>query len=339
MPFVIGTDEAGYGPNLGPLCITATVWEVEDGTNSTSLYKQLRSVVTNCVDKATKKRIVWADSKVVHRNGRGMDHLERGVMAALALVNRLPSDWRQLWQVLGTRCAAPRGGIGLLSPGCLCPHTELPWHVGYSAMLPLWMNGPSWMASEHLAELTDCLRAGLAAAGVRLMGLLSRSVFPSEFNELVAASNKADALSQTTLQLVADAMTLCGNGEVIVFCDKHGGRDRYLPLLQSQFADDWIEVREEGESMSRYRFASNGQHVEIGFYVAGERFLPVALASMTSKYLRETAMRPFNEFWCSHIPGLKPTAGYPSDSWRFKKQIADVQRELAIDDHVLWRCR
>ena len=28
MGFVIGMDEAGYGPNLGPLVLTATVWEV-----------------------------------------------------------------------------------------------------------------------------------------------------------------------------------------------------------------------------------------------------------------------------------------------------------------------
>ena len=32
---------------------------------------------------------------------------------------------------------------------------------------------------------------------------------------------------------------------------------------------------------------------------------------MASKYLRELAMRPFNEFWSRHVPELKPTAGYP----------------------------
>ena len=31
MPFLLGTDEAGYGPNLGPLVISASVWEVPDG--------------------------------------------------------------------------------------------------------------------------------------------------------------------------------------------------------------------------------------------------------------------------------------------------------------------
>ncbi len=31
MPYLLGTDEAGYGPNLGPLVISASVWEVPDG--------------------------------------------------------------------------------------------------------------------------------------------------------------------------------------------------------------------------------------------------------------------------------------------------------------------
>ena len=28
MGYLIGTDEAGYGPNLGPLVISASVWHV-----------------------------------------------------------------------------------------------------------------------------------------------------------------------------------------------------------------------------------------------------------------------------------------------------------------------
>jgi hypothetical protein len=39
------------------------------------------------------------------------------------------------------------------------------------------------------------------------------------------------------------------------------------------------------------------------------------------------------------VPGLRPTAGYPVDSHRFRKAIAAKQRELGIDDHVLWRNR
>src|SRR5258707_15635820 len=104
MPYLIGTDEAGYGPNFGPLCISATVWEVDEGIEPESLYKRLRKVVADCVDRAAKKRIVWADSKVVYKNGCGLDHLERGVLTALALVDRRPAHWCELWQA----CCTPQ---------------------------------------------------------------------------------------------------------------------------------------------------------------------------------------------------------------------------------------
>jgi ribonuclease HII len=319
MTFLIGTDEAGYGPHFGPLVVSATVWEIDDGIDCCALYKHLRRIVTANIKRATKTKVVWADSKAVYKNGFGMDHLERGVLAALGLVDRRPSQWCELWDWLDPQIA-PR-------------IEELPWHMGYSADVPFWTDG------EELSHLVDLLKEKLGALGVRLIGLQCRAVFPDEFNELVEGSNKADALSRITLALVAKAIETLPAGCVQVFCDRHGGRDYYHPLLQTQFADDWIEIRLESGETSEYRFGPEERRVEIGFYVGGERFLPVALASMTAKYLRETAMRPFNEFWCARVPGLKPTAGYPVDSWRFKKQIAATQRELAIDDQILWRCR
>jgi hypothetical protein len=60
---------------------------------------------------------------------------------------------------------------------------------------------------------------------------------------------------------------------------------------------------------------------------------------MIAKYLREVLMRPFNDFWCTRIPGLRPTAGYPRDSHRFKREIAELQLALGIEDRILWRCR
>jgi hypothetical protein len=50
-------------------------------------------------------------------------------------------------------------------------------------------------------------------------------------------------------------------------------------------------------------------------------------------------MRAFNGFWCARVPGLRPTAGYPGDAPRFKREIEKVQRELGVADHVLWRNR
>ena len=70
-----------------------------------------------------------------------------------------------------------------------------------------------------------------------------------------------------------------------------------------------------------------------------ESHFPVAMASMICKYLRELAMKLFNRFWQEHLPGLKPTKGYPVDARRFKQDIAEAQTRLGIPDEILWRER
>ena len=65
----------------------------------------------------------------------------------------------------------------------------------------------------------------------------------------------------------------------------------------------------------------------------------LALASMLAKYLREVFMRQFNRFWLGHVPGLKPTAGYPGDARRFYDQIRDAMAELGLSEDQVWRKR
>jgi hypothetical protein len=60
---------------------------------------------------------------------------------------------------------------------------------------------------------------------------------------------------------------------------------------------------------------------------------------MTAKYVRELFMNAWNGFWRQHLPGLRPTAGYPGDAQRFRREIADVQAALGISDESIWRCR
>ncbi len=49
--------------------------------------------------------------------------------------------------------------------------------------------------------------------------------------------------------------------------------------------------------------------------------LPVALASMLAKYVRELCMGQFNRYWGHLVPGLQPTAGYYVDAQRFLGEI------------------
>ena len=230
---------------------------------------------------------------------------------------------------------------------------SLPWHAGFRCDLPLDA------AADELTSLGALLAETCAAADARPVALRARLVFPAEFNLLTERyGTKGAALSHITIGLLREMLGALLIGEysaaevaspqspvpssqspVFVVCDKHGGRNRYHALLQHFFPDQWIETLVESRAESRYHWGAADGRVEVAFRQGGESFLPAALASMTAKYLRELAMRALNEFWRAHVPGLRPTAGYPLDARRFKAEIQHVQRALGIDDHVLWRNR
>ena len=351
MAYLIGTDEAGYAPNLGPLVISSTVWRLADpppdggsqrgrrGRKAEAaadcltlpsaarrkadldLYRRLRRVISSAAgDDEDALRLVIADSKAIYSPAQGLGLLERGVLAMLALVGELPGDWRSAWRLLDGQTAESLD--------------HLPWHVGYDAALP------SAAELDDVLAAAERLRGGFERAGVELVSVRSIAVFPQPFNdEAERCGNKAEALSRWTLGLVAEALEHCHDDEVHIVCDKHGGRNFYSRLLQQRFPEYLIEVHDERLAQSIYRWGPPERRVEIRFCAGGESHLPVALASMVSKYLRELAMRAFNDFWCRHIPDLRRTAGYPGDSQRFRREIADVQRQLGIDDRMLWRER
>jgi len=172
------------------------------------------------------------------------------------------------------------------------------------------------------------------------MAMQSRAVFEAAFNELVEEhGSKGTALSHQTLVLAAQLVDGLPPGPVSLICDKHGGRNRYAPLLAAHFPEWLIEVRGEGRRRSSYRFGPAERRVDVCFRAEGESCLPAALASMASKYLRELAMRALNDYWRGRVPNLHPTAGYPQDAKRFRADIAETQRELHIADRVLWRMK
>jgi hypothetical protein len=50
-------------------------------------------------------------------------------------------------------------------------------------------------------------------------------------------------------------------------------------------------------------------------------------------------MHAFNQFWQTHIPGLRPTAGYPQDAKRYASEIEATRARLGIEPSVLWRVK
>jgi hypothetical protein len=321
--YLVGTDEAGYGPNLGPLVISATVWQAPPWVRIGEFYERLEGVISPSLDppgQISNGRVTIADSKVVYQSGRGLRNLERGLWAALALLDQRPDTWLEVWHAL--------------APASVEPMLQAPWYREYDARVPVDAD------PAELDALIPAVTKGMAAAEVCLVEMVSRAIFPEQFNELIERyQSKGAALSHLTLELVSDVLEPLEEGPISVVCDKHGGRDHYAPLLAERFPHRRIEVRREGPQQSIYRFGPAGHRVEIRFCTQAEAYLPAALASMASKYLRELAMQAFNDYWCDRVADLRPTAGYPEDAKRFKAAIAAVQRELGIDDRILWRMK
>jgi hypothetical protein len=323
MGYLIGTDEAGYGPNLGPLIISATVWETPNDVGNEDLFRRLSHVIATGLRSVRGDgplRVAMADSKTLYSPEKGLRHLERGLWAAFGLLDRRPRTWRDVWHVL--------------APEAIESMRTIPWCAAYDLPAPLDCDG------EPLEPLAEFLRNGLATAGVRLATMRSRAIFEEEFNSLVERhGSKGAALSHETLALAARMIEPLPSGPISMVCDKHGGRNRYAAILAEFFPEWFIEVRGEGREKSVYRSGPADRRIEVCFRTKAESCLPAALASMASKYLRELAMRAFNDYWRGLVPGLQPTAGYPQDAKRFRLDIAEMQAKMHIADRLVWRIK
>ena len=315
MGVVIGMDEAGYGPNLGPLVVTATVWEVPGDPNETSFWDEFSGIIDQVVP-VKDSHIQIADSKAVHNSSAGVGPLEMGVFCALAVCDQLPISLCDLWS-----------RIAHLPPS---PSDDEPWFDDCD--LPL----PQVVALDRVRHWARQWLDRCAEHGIKLREIRSDVVLTRRFNQLTRAhDSKGIALSRISMQLLGQVWKANGKVPTTIIADKHGGRNRYDELLQEITGDRFIFRVEEGTQLSRYKVGQS----EIRFETRAEAHFPVALASMVSKYLREVAMILFNNYWQRQLPDLRPTKGYPGDARRFKDEISTAQTRLKISDEVLWRER
>lgn len=324
MPLLIGTDEAGYGPNLGPLVITSVTWILPDDTHPADLGSKLSSIISDKVDRQHKTLHV-TDSKQVYQAGKSLQNLELGVLAFLKTMGIQPPNL----SALGNELAATEFDLGYEA---LCGG-----EVSEDLTLPVTDCQPI------LDDLSQRLSDDLEVAGIFCAKIESRIIFAEEFNRLVeAAGSKGVVLSEATMMLVRNAVDAARSGQHAgaaesgwVVCDKHGGRNRYDELISGAFDDELVFRIEESRPSSRYR----ASELEFCFRTKAEELMPVALASMVSKYVRELTMEQFNRYWQSQVESLKPTKGYPVDAARFWGQIKPAVEALGLDKQTVWRAK
>jgi ribonuclease HII len=319
MAVLIGIDEAGFGPLLGPLVVSSSAFLIPQNILSANLWQVLRKSVSD-KRRHLAGRLLIADSKYAHNKSLGIKHLERTVLACLRCLGQQPGTLTEL--------------LAVLYPACLDELGEYPWYKDTDSQKIPADQPDVKIASAVLAD-------DMASNDVRLLSLNSRCLDVGYYNRMVSnVKNKASVLFTAVCQLIQNAFENFAGQELQIIVDRQGGRVRYRKDLLRMFPEIDLRIIAESPHSSSYELQKDGKSMRLHFVVdADEEFLPVSLASMVSKYLRELFMFSINRYFALLCPDLKPTAGYWTDGLRFVSELKKKLPDLEYDTGLLIRCR
>ncbi|MGE5294888.1 MAG: hypothetical protein ACM3VT_08660 [Solirubrobacterales bacterium] len=319
MAILAGIDEAGFGPLLGPLVVSSAAFAVEPALLEADLWQVLRKSVGKC-RKGLTGRLLIADSKKAFNRDEGLGHLERTSLIVLDALGGRPAELTTL--------------LKSLCPDCLPRLAEYPWYQNLDECRFAAASGDQRIATKVFGE-------DLQAHGAAIARLRTCCLDVAYFNRMVdKVRNKAQVLFIAVTQLIQALLTDFPRETIHIQIDRQGGRAHYREHLLRSFPDMELAILEEGEECSAYEMRSGGRVVRLTFEIKGDdRYLPVSLASMVSKYIRELLMDRMNAYFAKLDEGLRPTAGYWQDGQRFIEELRTRLPHLEIDNNRMIRCR
>ncbi|MFH1615068.1 MAG: hypothetical protein ABIG61_08305 [Planctomycetota bacterium] len=319
MAVLVGIDESGYGPILGPLVVSATVFSVPDSL----LRQDLWQILSDSVAKDKKNlsgRLLIADSKKAYSRSTGIGHLRRTVLAVASILGKNVSSASEL--------------ITMLCPDCMERLRAYPWYQNVQEF-------PLSSEQGDIPIAAGVLKRNLSAGSMELLAIRTAVLDVGYYNKMVGAvRNKAGVLFTAVSSLVKESFDNFGAEPMQIIIDRQGGRTDYTSLLMRMFPDMSLKVLRQDSTDSSYELYTTARTARVHFVIdADDRFLPVALSSMVSKFTRELLVECINRYFTSQCTHLKPTAGYWKDGSRFiadlKKHIPDVK----YDSNLLIRSR
>lgn len=346
-----GIDEAGYGPMLGPLCVGMSIFHVENwspGDEAPCLWTRLEQGVckhgqNKSASRSGVRRIAYDDSKklklandlaATSKTGKKRHpvmHLELGVLAMLACVGPLSEEGQPPDQAPAAEWECPENDAGLLAQlGTKLPPE--PWYTRIDDAASA--EYPRGHSAQEVQIAANLLRRAAGSGGVNALGVRCEALGEAEFNAILDRhGSKAAATEEGLARHLRHLWRTYArhspqHGGPRVVCDRQGGRTQYAQLLDRALdGKAKVLIAEETPERSRYLLEAkdDGRAMTVMFMPEAESaHLPVALASMTAKLVRETLMDRFNRTWCARMPELKPTAGYTQDARRWLNDAKDI---------------
>jgi ribonuclease HII len=319
MAVLVGIDEAGFGPILGPMVVSSCTFLLPHHLIGADLWQILRRSVGG-KSKHLAGRLLLADSKKVYSKRKGIRHLQRTVLSWLRCLGQKPATLIEL--------------LTVLCPDCLERIGSYPWYKeigGYNIIVD----------EPDMAVASSVLKDDLACSGIELLKIKSCCLDVAYYNKMVGSvKNKSRVLFTAASLLIKEAFDNLSDGQLQIIVDRQGGRVRYRKTLQRMFPDMELKILSERQSSSSYELQADGKRMRLHFVVgADDRFLPVSLASMVSKYLRELLVDNINRYFADFHADLKPTAGYWKDGLRFIEDLKQNIPPVQYDSNQLIRCR
>lgn len=296
---VMGVDENGLGPRLGPLVATSVALQTPSYARAALCRRGLTLGLTDSKETGGFGRMGFTESVAMAL----IERVTAGAPASVdELLDRISPGSRE-----GLRAGCPSDSSAAQCWGC---DLELPAFGGDPA---------------HGRELLDQL---IGRSSLRIVDVQTRVACPGLLNARLAAGRNKLAVDLELFEDLIVSTQARQPGSVLAICGMIGGIRDYASRL-ARFEPGRVSELRGRRGERNYAVAGLG---EIRFEVdADARHLPVALASIVGKYVREICMRRIGEFYRREIPELRLASGYHDPvTTRFIGATEPARRRLQI---------
>lgn len=368
--YVLGIDEAGYGPDIGPLVVTSSLFRLSEKYHSEKFWDTLSEIISKKTKEFPEKVIV-SDSKDIFKN-HPKNYLigETTALCSYCLLYPAPLNFQEFLQNIFL------DNLDLFQKRCktFSKYTyRMCWgNNNFFSEDPL--NSKNLDPSPFLDNLFPKLKKVIKSSGIDLIDIKSVVLCPHLYNESITKKGKLffnylqfERLIENALKrILIENISVRDKEETVklekkykkatrnfkkneqknnlnsiyVIADKLGSKKYYINYLKSGLLGDFkIKILEQNRNISSYELLNNLE-IRLSFIKEGDKtHFPIALSSVFSKYIRERFIKNINEFFATKIQDLEPTKGYAYKIEKFIEVTNDVRKKYDIAQNCFLRKR